>query len=92
MTSTEQTYSLEEAAQIICGTADPAARQWLTQRLRGNAQPALTGYRAQRRWRMTQADIDAAIEALRPAHAHLPAVPALTSMTAGSRRRLGVAQ
>lgn len=85
---TERTYSLSEAAEIICGTADPAALQWLTQRLRGNATPVLSGFKVQRRWRMTQADVDAAIDALRPKR--LPDVPVLTSMTARSRRKLAV--
>lgn len=83
-----KTYSLSEAAVIICGTDDPAALQWLTQRLRGNAQPALSGYKSQRRWRMTQDDVDAAIETLRPKR--LPDIPVLTSMTARSRRKLAV--
>ena len=81
-----RTYSLVEAAEILCGAADPAALQWLTQRLRGNAEPRLSGYKVQRRWRMTQDDLDAAIDALRPKRTTVPTIPAMTSMTARSRR------
>lgn len=82
------TYSLVEAAQILCGSSDAAALQWLTHRLRGTATPRLSGYKVQRRWRMTQADLDAAIELLRPARTDIPTIPAMTSMTARSQRRL----
>lgn len=85
----ERTYSLEEAALIICGSDDTAARHWLSQRLRGNAEPHLTGYRVARRWRMTQTDLDAAIEQLRPRRSDYH-VPAMTSMTRRSQRRLAV--
>lgn len=85
----ERTYSLEEAALIICGTTDSASLHWLAQRLRGNAQPALTGYKVARRWRMTQADLDAAINQLRPRRTTI-CIPAMTSMTARSQRRLAV--
>ena len=85
----ERTYSLEEAAQIICGSDDEAAIHWLSQRLRGNAEPFLTGYKVARRWRMTQVDLDAAIELLRPRHTTIR-IPAMTSMTRRSQRRLAV--
>ena len=80
-----RTYALDEAARIICGNDDPASLHWLKLRLRGAAEPAMNGYKVARRWRMTQADVDAAITKLRPATA-----PATTSMTARSRRRIAV--
>jgi len=84
----ERTFSLEEAAQIICGTDNDAALNWLILHLRGARHPALSGYKVARRWRMTQADIDAAITQLRPRR-DIP-IPAMTSMTARSQRRLAV--
>ena len=83
-----RTYSLIEAAEVLCGATDPAALRWMTERLRGTAEPRLSGYKVQRRWRMTQEDLDSAIELLRPRRSALPETPALSSMTAGSRRRL----
>lgn len=85
-----RTYSLSEAAEILCGTDGPAEQKWLRERLIGNAQPQLRGYKVQRRWRMTEDDLAAAIETLRPTHNRIPAIPALTSMTARSQRRLAV--
>ena len=85
----ERTFSLEEAARIICGGDSPANLQWLIQRLRGAAEPKLSGYKVARRWRMTQADIDSAIDTLRPRRNDVH-IPSMTSMTAHSRRRLAV--
>lgn len=82
----ERTYSLEEAAALICGGSSPANLQWLIQRLRGTAEPKLPGYKVARRWRMTQTDISTAIEILRPRQS----APAMTSMTAASRRRMAI--
>jgi len=83
-----RTYSLAEIAQILCGSAGTAEQYWVAQRLRGNASPRLSGYKVQRRWRMTQDDLDAAIELLRPARTDIPVIPAMTSMTSRSQRRL----
>ena len=82
------TYSVEAAAAIICGSteATPAQVKWLTRRLRGEATPQLPGYKAQRRWRMTGDDITAAIDLLPPRR--VPTVPAASSMTRTSARRL----
>lgn len=82
-----RTYSLAEVAQILCGSDSRADQYWVAQRLRGSAHPHLYGYKAQRRWRMTQADLDTAIELLRP-RPPVPAVPAMTSLTSRSARRL----
>lgn len=84
-----RTYSLPEIAEILCGAAGRANEYWVSQRLRGAARPQLPGFKVQRRWRMTQADLDAAIELLRP-RPSVPAVPAMTSLTARSARRLDV--
>lgn len=84
-----RTFSLAEAAEILCGSSGPAEQKWLRERLIGNAQPQLSGYKVQRRWRMTEADLTAAIETLRPKRSHVR-IPALTSMTARSQRRLAV--
>jgi hypothetical protein len=84
-----RTYSLSEIALILCGDNGTAEQYWVAQRLRGNAQPHLPGFKVQRRWRMTEADLDAAIEALRPRRNELR-IPAMTSMTARSQRRLAV--
>jgi hypothetical protein len=82
------TFSLEEYAQILLGASGRAELEWLSERLCGRAQPRLPGYKAGRRWRATQADIDTAIDLLRPKHIDLPQVPQATSMTRTSQRRL----
>lgn len=82
----ERTYSLEEAATIICGDPTQPNLTWLVKRLRGAAHPTLPGYKVARRWRMTQTDLDTALRILRPT----PHTPTVTSMTARSRRRMAV--
>lgn len=88
-TDAERTFSVAEASSIICGDDSPASQMWLIKRLRHAAHPYLDGYKVARRWRMTQADVDAAITKLRPMPADLQP-PAMTSMTARSRRRIAV--
>lgn len=84
------THSLEQAAAIIVGDSTPTSVTWVARRLcRGD----FTGYKAGRKWRMTDADIDAAIESLRPNRVEqIRAVPeyapAFSSMTSRSRRKL----
>ena len=87
--ATTRTYSLSEIALILCGANGTAEQYWVAQRLRGNAKPHLPGFKVQRKWRMTEADLDAAIEALRPRRNELH-IPAMTSMTSRSQRRLAV--
>lgn len=82
------TFSIEEYAQALLGSSDRAALEWMSDRLCGRKKPQLPGYKAGRRWRATQADIDAAIELLRPKAVELPTVPQTTSMTRTSQRRL----
>lgn len=77
-----RTFSLAEAATQIRGRDDKASREWLVRRLRNGTVP---GYKAGRQWRMTEDDIAAAIEALRPRV--VPSVP-VGGLTRTSRRRL----
>lgn len=79
------TYSLSQAAALICGSDSMAKVQWLAIRLRRGE---ILGYKAGRSWRMTQADVDAAIETLRPRVVNVPAVPHMTGLTRTSARRL----
>jgi hypothetical protein len=84
------TYSLEQYAAILCGADDhgdplPGKTHWLVLRLRRGELP---GYKAGRKWRATQADVDAAIEQLRPKRMYIPEVPAMTGLTRTSARRL----
>lgn len=84
------TYSLEQYAAIVCGADDngdplPGKAQWLVLRLRRGELP---GYKAGRKWRATQADVDAAIEKLRPRIVSVPSVPQMAGLTRTSARRL----
>lgn len=98
MQTATTTYSIEGYAAALLGggpdptdpigSVEPFKVQWLTKRLRGEAQPQLPGYKAGRRWRATQADVDAAIELLRPKRTTVPEVPTLSGMTRTSRRRM----
>jgi hypothetical protein len=88
-TATKRTYSLAEIAVILCGNSGPTEQRWVADHLRGYQKPHLPGYKVQRKWRMTEADLDAAIEALRPRRNELH-IPAMTSMTTRSQRRLAV--
>lgn len=86
--SDTRTYSDKEAAEIICGAADPRAVEWLHRRLRHEAKPFLDGYKAQGRWRMRHQQVLEALEKCEPPSVHVPVVPSVGSMTRGSRRRL----
>lgn len=90
-------HSIEQAAALIVG-ADPTGQplpgavEWVERRLRRGL---FTGYKAARRWRMTDADITAAIDVLRPTRVEEPRIrvvsessPAFASMTSRSRRKL----
>lgn len=85
---TERTFSLAESAEILCGASENAELHWLAQRLRGKAQPALNGYKAQGRWRMTETQIEEAFALLQPARSIIPDVPAPSTLMRRSRRRL----
>lgn len=76
-------YSDEEAAALIgCSV------RWLVEQLRAGRFP---GYKPGRSWRMTQADVEAAIETLRPTKRELDA-PLALGLTTTSRRRLTLAE
>lgn len=77
------TYSLSEAASIIRGGSAEADVQWLRKRLCTGRFP---GYKAGRHWRMTAADVEAAIASLRPVT--VPIVPLASGLTPRSARRL----
>lgn len=85
---TEKSFSLEESAEIICGAKGDPELYWLAQRLRGNAQPFLPGYKVQRRWRMTESQIAEALRLLEPARPMVPEVPMPSSLMRRSRRKL----
>ena len=89
-TAPKRTYSLAEIAAILCGNSGPNAQRWVADHLRGYYEPRLPGFKVQRKWRMTEADLDAAIELLRPRR-HEVTIPAMTSMTARSQRRMASA-
>ncbi|MGR6978390.1 helix-turn-helix domain-containing protein [Mycobacteroides abscessus] len=77
------TYSDEEAAELIgCSV------RWLVEQLRAGRIP---GYKPGRSWRMTQADVEAAIETLRPTK-RLSDAPLALGLTKTSRRRLARAE
>ena len=79
-----ETFSIEEAAQIILGSDEPKQLRWLLRRLRRNEFP---GYKANRRWRMTSDDITVTIAKLRPT-ATIPDLPDMAGLTRTSRRRI----
>jgi hypothetical protein len=64
-----ETASAAEAAAIICGDSVLNPEVWLTRKLRAGTIP---GYKVGRAWRMTRADIDAALTALKPAPTGTP--------------------
>lgn len=70
--SVSKTYSLDEYAAIVRGASSPSNCEWLARRLRSGQLP---GYKAGRYWRATQADIDEAIELLRPTRRSSAAAP-----------------
>ena len=84
-----RTYSLEEIATILCGTDGPTQQRWVLDHLRGYKSPTFPGFRAQQKWRMTQADIDTAIDLLRPNRDNIT-LPNVTTLTVRSRRRLAI--
>jgi hypothetical protein len=86
------TVSLEEYADALLGGHEPAQLQWLTKHLRGESKPVLPGFKVGRKWRATEADIETAIELLRPQRVQMPVVPSVSSMSKTSQRRLGLAQ
>lgn len=94
--SNERSYSVKEYAAIILGpgpdgtaeTVESHKIRWLEKRLRGEVKPALPAYKAGRKWRASQQDVDTAIELLHPNRMALPQIPQASSMTRTSRRRI----
>ena len=80
--------SLAEYADALLGGHQPEQLQWLTRRLRGDRPPRLPGYKAGRQWRATPADVQAAIELLRPNPVAMPVIPERTGMTKTSMKRI----
>jgi hypothetical protein len=83
-------HSLSESAALICGADDngeplPGKAKWVMLRLRRGE---FSGYKVGRQWRMTDEDIAAAIESLRPRRVFVPEIPAISGMTRTSARRL----
>ncbi len=85
---TDYSISDREYALALRGSATRSDVEWLHRHLRGEVEPQLPGFKAGRKWRATPEDVQTAIELLRPNRVALPAVPAATSMTRTSRRRL----
>lgn len=84
------TFSVEEYADALLGGHSRQQVEWLVKRLRGEKSPTLPGFKAGRKWRATAADIEKAIELLRPKRVSVPVVPAASSMSPTSRQRLGL--
>jgi hypothetical protein len=90
---TTHTYSLREYAAVLLGpgpdgtanTVEPSKCAWLVRRLRDGRLP---GYKASNQWRATEADIDIAIERLRPKAATIPDIPDMSGLSARSAKRL----
>ncbi len=80
----KRTFSVPEIAAALCGQDTTTSRRWVSDHLRGYAEPTLPGFKAQGRWRMTQADLEQSIELLRPKRDE----PTFTSMTNRSRKRV----
>ncbi|QFP94834.1 excise [Mycobacterium phage Marshawn] len=87
-TSTDEllTYPLADVARRI-----PCSERWLTEQVRAGRLP---GRKIGRHWRMTQADIEAALDSFRvsPASGRKSVAPAADrpiSLTATSRRKIG---
>jgi hypothetical protein len=85
-----KTFSLDEVAEFLCGDSMKEPTRWLTRQI---TLGRFTARKVGRQWRMTQADLDAALEVLAnptPAAAVEPVGhrPSKASM----RRRLAVAQ
>lgn len=87
-----KTYSLTEVAEQLCGDSMARPERWLTRQI---AIGRFTARRVGRHWRMTQDDINHALTVManraNPAPASA-ATPNIGRPSAGSRRRLMVAQ
>lgn len=88
-----RTYSLTEVAAIVCGDSMARPERWLTRQI---AVGRFTARRVGRHWRMTQADLDAALDIManrrdNPAPAPQPVSEVGRPSAASMRRRRGLA-
>jgi hypothetical protein len=86
-----KTFSLDEVAEFLCGDSMKEPTRWLTRQITAGR---FTARKVGRQWRMTQADLDAALEVMANP---TPAVAAVEPVAhrpskASMRRRLAVAQ
>jgi hypothetical protein len=88
-----KTYSLPEVAEFLCGDSMKEPTRWLTRQI---AAGRFTARKVGRQWRMTQADVDAALEVLAntvPAETiSVVSEPVARPSKGSMRRRLVVAQ
>ena len=82
------TYSLTEVAAELCGDSMLHPERWLTRKITAGVIPAR---KIGRQWRMTRADIDAALAALSSKPTEEKPATGI-QLSAGSRRRLSSAQ
>lgn len=89
-----KTYSLAEVASALCGDSMLEPERWLTRQITSGR---FTARKVGRQWRMTQADVDAALDILANKTTE-PAAPAKATdpvgrpSAASMRRRLAVAR
>lgn len=88
-----KTYSLTEVATMLCGDSMARPERWLTRQI---VTGRFTARKVGRQWRMTQADIDAALEVManQPTTVATATTPDIVGRpsAASMRRRLAVAQ
>jgi hypothetical protein len=87
-----KTYSLPEVAEFLCGDSMKEPTRWLTRQITAGR---FTARKVGRQWRMTQADVDAALEVLAntvPAETISVPEPVARPSKGSLRRRLAVAK
>ena len=87
-----KTYSLTEVAQALCGDSMTRPERWLTRQI---AVGRFTARRVGRHWRMTQEDLDHALNVMANRANPVPAPaaqPEIGRPSSRSRRRLAVAR
>ena len=87
-----KTYSLPEVAEFLCGDSMKEPTRWLTRQITAGR---FTARKVGRQWRMTQHDVDAALEVLAntaQTETVIAADPVARPSKGSMRRRLVVAQ
>lgn len=88
-----KTYSLTEVAQALCGDSMARPERWLTRQI---AVGRFTARRVGRHWRMTQEDLDHALDVManraNPTPQPVQQQPEIGRPSSRSRRRLAVAR